>query len=190
MRSANKNPRGISMFRHSLIAVVITLFWANLHADEAVMGPAIKSGGAAFSVPNRTVPLIEDHHYRVVYDVSRTSSDASDGSVHLELASRFLNMHAQNGVPLEKMDIAVVVYAGAAKVALSDEEYLARYGVRNPNSEVISELAAAGVRFYACGQSMAKQDMVNDDLSEPFEVGLSAMTVLVTLQQQGFVAIK
>ena len=178
------------MIRHTLIAIFLAVLSANLYADEAVQGPAIKSAGAAFSVPNRTVPLIENHQYRVVYDISRTSSDASDGSVHLELASRFLNMHAQNGVPLENMDIAVVAYAGAAKLALSDEEYLARYGVPNPNSDVISELAAAGVRFYACGQSMAKQDMTNDDLSEPFEVGLSAMTVLVTLQQQGFVAIK
>jgi len=174
----------------SFVAAVVFLSSVGAQADEAVMGPVIKSAGAAFSVPNRTVPLIEDHKYRVVYDVPQTSTDVSEMSGHLELAARFLNMHAQNDVPLENMDIAVVVYAGAAKVALNNEEYRARYGVDNPNYDLIMELANAGVKFYACGQSMGKQDMTNEDLAEPFEVGLSAMTVLVGLQQQGFVAIK
>jgi len=174
----------------SVIVAVVVLLSASAYADEARMGPIIKSAGAAFSVPNRTVPLIEDHKYRVVYDVPRTSSDVSEISGQLELAARFLNMHAQNDVPLENMEVAVVVYANAAKVALNNEEYRARYGVENPNYDLITELAKAGVKFYACGQSMGKQDMTNEDLAEPFEVGLSAMTVLVALQQQGFVAIK
>ena len=175
--------------RPAFAALVLALSFSTI-ADEAVNGPVISSGGAAFSVPNRTVPLIEDHTYRVIYDVSGSPDDVTSRSGHLELAARFLNMHAQNDVPLENMEIAVVVYAGGAKIALSDEEYRERFGVDNPNTDLINELAAAGVKFYACGQSMAKQDMVNDDLSEPFEVGLSAMTVLVTLQQQGFVAIQ
>jgi intracellular sulfur oxidation DsrE/DsrF family protein len=72
------------------------------------------------------------------------------------------------------------------KGALSDAAYESRYQTNNPNRDLIQKLDAAGVRFYACGQSMHFRGFERNELISPVKVGLSAMTMLTVLQADGY----
>ena len=149
-------------------------------------GPIIESAGAVFTIDDPDVPTPVDHTFRDVFEVV----DAADGpdqlNVSLNTAARFLNMHAQAGVPLEQLHVALVVHGPAGKDLLDDAHYRERFGVANPNPPVLSELARAGVRIILCGQTAAARDLPRDALAPPVEVALSAMTALVLLQDEGY----
>jgi intracellular sulfur oxidation DsrE/DsrF family protein len=97
-----------------------------------------------------------------------------------------MNMHGKNGVPLDDIDVAVVLHGQALMAALNDEAYQAYNKVDNPNLDLLQDLADAGVKFYACGQSLGFRGLDKSVLVEPVKVGLSAMTMLVTLQADGY----
>ena len=123
---------------------------------------------------------------RVVFPVARHPDDPEALSFKLEQISRYLNAHAQNGIPRENMDVAVVIYGPSLRITLDNDAYQARFGIDNPNYDAIMELAAAGVPLYACGQSMGNQEVVKEELASPVKVALTSMTILVDLQQQGY----
>lgn len=45
-----------------------------------------------------------------------------------------MNMHARNGVPVENMDLAVVVHGAAVKSVFHNDAYLKRFEVTIPTS--------------------------------------------------------
>ena len=92
--------------------------------------------------------------------------------------ARYLNMHARSGVPLENMDLAIVIHGPAVKNLLDTDG--------NPNSELIALLKNAGVSIYVCGQSMAFGGFANTELANGVKIALSAMTMLTTLQSDGY----
>jgi intracellular sulfur oxidation DsrE/DsrF family protein len=92
--------------------------------------------------------------------------------------ARYLNMHARSGVPLENMDLAIVIHGPAVKNLLDTDG--------NPNSELIALLQNAGVSIYVCGQSMAFGGFANTELANGVKIALSAMTMLTTLQSDGY----
>ncbi len=102
------------------------------------------------------------------------------------MVARFMNMHGKNGVPLEDLDVAVVMHGRALFAAFNDEAYEELHGVNNPSRDLLQSLADAGVKFYACGQSLGFRGLDKSVLAEPVKVGLSAMTMLVTLQADGY----
>lgn len=156
------------------------------HAAEPLAGPYIDSGGPAFAVKDRDVPLPADHHYRVVFEATEYPGETSEVNRELTVVARFLNMHGQNGVPLDKMDIAVVMHGQALLAAMKNDTYRELTGNDNPNLQLLQSLADAGVRFYACGQSLGFRQLDKNVLIDPVKVGLSAMTMLVTLQHEGY----
>jgi intracellular sulfur oxidation DsrE/DsrF family protein len=97
-----------------------------------------------------------------------------------------MNMHGKNGVPLENLDVAVVVHGKALLTVMNDETYQKMHGIKNPTLALLYDLADAGVKFYACGQSLGFRGLDKSVLAEPVQVGLSAMTMLVTLQADGY----
>jgi len=159
---------------------------ATAFAEEPSTGPYIKGGGPAFAVADRDVPLPAGHKYRVVFEATEFEDQPAGLNDELEMVARFLNMHGKNGVPLDDLDLAVVMHGGALLSALSNETYNRLYGMDNPNLALLTELADAGVRFYVCGQSMGFRKLGKQDLAEPVKLGLSAMTMLVTLQAEGY----
>jgi intracellular sulfur oxidation DsrE/DsrF family protein len=167
-------------------AVAIAGLSLSAAAAEPTTGPYIDAGGPAFEVADRDVPLREGQKYRVVFEASEYPGELTDINRELTLVARFLNMHGKNGVPLEDMDIAVVFHQRALLAAFNDEAYEKLNGVKNPNLELLQQLADAGVKFYACGQSLGFRGVDKSVLAEPVKVGLSAMTMLVTLQAEGY----
>lgn len=130
-----------------------------------------------------------DLHYRVAFDVAASPDDRSALNPALVTPARFLRMHDRAGVPGERLDVVVVVHGGAGKDMLSNEAYRARYGVDNPNAELLQALQRAGARIVLCGQTAAHRDLTRDGLASGVQLALSAMTALITLQAEGYALI-
>ena len=78
--------------------------------------------------------------YKVVIDVTDGVNDSTRVMRTLSEVARSYNLNIANGVPQKKMKMAVVIHGGAINGILNDEAYQKKYGVPNPNREVIDIL--------------------------------------------------
>ena len=165
---------------------------AAAHADTAppVTGPVITGYGPHYPVAAPGFATITDSDYRVVFDVARSDQDADTVNPRIETAARFLNMHAANGVNPARMRLALVIHGAAAGDVLSDSAYKQRNGIANPNAPLIAQLADAGVEFIVCGQTAAYRGFSAEEFAPNVKQALSAMTALVTLQNNGYALIQ
>ena len=173
------------MFRHKLLILLPLVVSAEVTADDPSLGPVIENYGPTYAIDWRDVELPEGQRYRLAFDLA-ADSEASQVNRHLVSVARYLNMHARNGVPVARMDLAVVVHGRADRNLLHSAAHQRREFVDNPNLDLIRSLQGAGVRFYICGQSMAFAGVAKDDLVDGVDVALSAMTMLTLLQSDGF----
>ncbi|MEM9300483.1 MAG: DsrE family protein [Pseudomonadota bacterium] len=157
-------------------------------AKDPMTGPVIADYGPTFAM-DVDVPVDAERRYRVVFDAAnhRGGTDAVNRS--LVTVARYLNMHGRAGVAVDRHEIAVVFHGEALKSALHQEAYRERYATDNPNLELIAALQEAGVSFYACGQSLGFRGFDKEELTNGVAVALSAMTMLVTLQNDGYALI-
>ena len=169
-----------------LILLSVQISAETLEQQKPVKGPVIKGYGPVFAIKNRSVKLLQNFKYKVVFDVLNSPDSADKLNRRIESIARFINMHAINGVKLENMDIAAVFHGHAAKDLLNNKAYQEKYLFKNPNIELIEKLRKAGVKFYICGQSVRFGGFHKEDLLHPGDLALSAMTTLVVLQQQGY----
>lgn len=153
---------------------------------ERLSGPVIHAAGGTFAVPDPDIRTPLDRDYRIAFEVAAESPSPDAVNPGLNTAARFLNMHARAGVPLERMQVAVVVHGPAGKTLLRNDAYRARTGADNPNLALLDELAAAGVRIILCGQTALSRGLPLDQVAEPVESALSAMTALLLLQDEGY----
>lgn len=181
---------GVNMSKVTMVFLSAVLLWSiQAAADEPSLGPVIEGYGPTYPINDRDVALREDFVYKAVFDAA-ANPDATKLNTGLVSVARYLNMHARNGVAPDHMDIAVVVHGPALKTLLTDDAYRARYGIDNPNSELLQRLDAAGVSFYVCGQSMAFGGFEKAELVGPAKVALSAMTMLTELQADGYALLR
>jgi intracellular sulfur oxidation DsrE/DsrF family protein len=151
-------------------------------------GPVLEEFGAVFELPeiDWETPDVE---YRAVFDVRDPAESADERNRSIETVARYLNMHARAGVPREKLRAVLVLHGGAAKGALTDDAYRERYGMANPDRELIRALIEAGAEVILCGQSAMSRGFPAADLAPGVRLALSAMTALVAYQQQGYALI-
>lgn len=167
---------------------------------------AVLAATPAFAeVPQRLVPgfgafseVIEPFEaidpslrYKIVFDVSQPAR--KQGEVHqgLERVARMVNLLGHAGVTPQPGDIVVTLHGGAAKTALTEAAFAARFdGEANPNAELIRQLAVAGVSVRICGQSMAGNGFGREELNPDVKVDTAAITTLATLQIKGYAIIQ
>lgn len=173
-----------------LSPVVILSFFlmpaSNLGAQERVQGPIIQEYGEVFAVPKPDFAADPNFVYKVVFDIDIGEDDPAQLNKRINTLARFLNMHAQAGVPPENLHVACVFHGTAARDVLNSEAYLERYGVDNPNEPLLEALAKAGAKMYLCGQSAFARNIPLDKKTDAVGLALSAMTVLIKLQGEGY----
>lgn len=148
-------------------------------------GPVIEGFGPFVRVPEPGFATPVDGAMRAVFDVARTD-DPGKPNRHLESAARFLNMHADAGRAPGTLEAAIVVHGPAARDLLNDRAHLARQGTENPSSALLRALMDSGVEVILCGQTAAFGGYRADELLPGVKLALSAMTALVSLQDQGY----
>ena len=174
--------------RNLLMPALLALSAPPLLADP-VTGPVVENFGPTWSVPEGSFNLQTDQIYRVVMDVARAPEEESSPNRAIESAARFLNLHARNGIRPDQLQLAVVLHGPAAAAALDDAGHQRRFGTANASKALIQELGAAGVKIYLCGQTAAYRGYPPVELLPEVDVAVSAMTVHVRLQQEGYRAI-
>jgi intracellular sulfur oxidation DsrE/DsrF family protein len=154
-------------------------------APQATFGPVLENYGPVYYMGPVDLPTPTDRDFRGLFDVAAAGPDDTH-SPAIETVARFLNMHAQAGVPRERLGAALVLHGGAGKYALTHAAYRERYGVDNPNLELIEELRGAGVEIVICGQTAGARGFARDQIADAVGVALSAMTAHKLFQDQGY----
>ena len=158
-------------------------------ASDPVSGPVVENYGPVFTVPEGSFNLEPDRQYKVLMDIGKGPDDPSALNRYIESAARFLNMQSRNGIKPENIKLAFVLHGSGTHAALNDEAYLEHFLVPNANKGLIEALDKAGVDVYVCGQSAAYNGYGAEELLPEVKIAVSAMTVHVRLQQEGYQAI-
>lgn len=178
---------GTNAISSFLIVFLIPFF---SFSQEKSKGPIIADYGAVWTIDNPDFKVDTTKTYKAVFDIMNSPESHNQVNASIETAARFLNMHAQSGVPAENLKAALVVHNKASKDVISDAAYQKRFGTKNPNSELITALQQAGVEIIFCGQSSNARDFPKEDLMPGIQLSLSAMTALIHLQDQEYRLIK
>ncbi len=160
------------------------------YTQQRVDGPVIEGYGAVWSIDKPDYDTQTDVSWKVVFDIMNSPEDKTKLNPSIETVARFLNMHAQGGVPKDSMKIAMVVHNLASKDLMTDEAYNRRYNQNNPNAGMVMALHQAGVEIIFCGQSSVSRKIPPKDTLEGIQLGLSAMTALIQFQNDNYRLIK
>ncbi|GAA0269428.1 hypothetical protein GCM10009127_06700 [Alteraurantiacibacter aestuarii] len=149
------------------------------------MGPVFTEYGRVADV-DYDMELPQDLALRVAFDVA-DQADVGALNRSLDSAARFINMHVRNGVPEERVQVAIVVHGRAGNDLLNAQAYAARFdGAENINLPLIAALTQHGVQIYLCGQSAAGMGIAKSEIAPGVQLALSAMTAHALLQQRGY----
>ncbi len=169
-----------------MVAALPTL----VSSQEKKSGPMITDYGEVWNIDQPDFKTDTSKTFKAVFDVMNSPEDVSQVNASIETAARFLNMHAQAGVPLNQLKVALVVHNKASKDLSNSKSYKAKFGVDNPNEKLIRELMEAGADVIFCGQSSMSRGFPKEDLIDGVQISLSAMTALIQLQDDNYRLIK
>ena len=94
------------------------------------------------------------------------------------------------GVPKENLNIVLAIHGGAAYSVMNNEEYKKKYDVDSPYLKLFEELEDAGVRMFACSQSLKGRGIDHTKMAPQIKVATSMLTVMTTYQLKGYAALK
>jgi intracellular sulfur oxidation DsrE/DsrF family protein len=175
------------------LTLAFTLFvlaaLAALEASGQWGAPAaavIPEAGGYVPIPNAAVPLDQKRTYRAIYDATRTAKKPAQLVPALNMAGAGLNAFAAAGAPLHNAKFAVVFHGPAIDGILDDAHYRVKYGVPNPNLEVLAKVTKTGVEIFVCGQNLVHENIDPKVISPDVTVASSAQIVLMTYQNNGY----
>lgn len=163
---------------------------ASATATQAIQNPAFHPGplfpqySQVATVETARV-LPDNAAFKVAFDIAERA-DPGELNRALVSATRFIDMHVENGVPEANIQLALVIHGGAVKDLTRTEIYEAGAGEPNANAELVAALLDYGVSIEVCGQSATAQGVSANDLLPGVEMALSAMTAHALLQQDGY----
>lgn len=154
--------------------------------------PVIKKYGAI--VPATDAAQQPKENSKVILDIT---SDEKSGKIikGFNRAALILNQYAHAGAGMENgFEMAIILHGNATKAALNDGAYVkhsdpyARFNwiSANPNAEIIQQLAKEGVEIFVCNQAMAHRGYSTDEVFQEIKVAVSAATVLINKQTEGY----
>jgi intracellular sulfur oxidation DsrE/DsrF family protein len=171
------------------LAICFLFFAVNITFAQQRKFPLIKNGGGIFEVPEASPVVDKKMKYKIIVDLSKASDKPDSVNSSIDKLARLVNSHIEEGVPKENLSIvAVFHFLGTANI-LTDEGYQKKFGMKNPNTLLINELAKNGVRFYVCGQSLRARKLTDEPRNENIKVAQSALITFSTFQNMGYALI-
>lgn len=165
-----------------VVLILLIFCVGNLYSQDK----AIPNFGKTFLIENPDLTLETDKKYKVIFDVFKDVADTKKRNRSIETVARFINMHTQQGVPLENLDIVLVLHGAAVKNTIKETVFKKQFEHSNPNLELLSALKKANVKVYVCGQSVKARGYNTTDVYKDVNVSLSALTALVHYQTLGY----
>lgn len=173
-----------------LLLILCILVLSVTYGQSKKSGPILESFGEVWQVKNPDFKVNTSKTYKAVFDIMKSPEDVTQINASIETAARFLNMHAQSGIPLEQLKVALVVHNEASKDLITSKSYIEKYGTTNPNEKLLEQLMANGAQIIFCGQSSSSRGFPKEDLIKGVQLSLSAMTALIQLQDENYRLIK
>lgn len=169
--------------------ILCTLSQFYLHAQE-MRNPVIQSFGGVYELPFDALMPDKNLEYKIVIDIYSGPDKPEEINPALFNAARMLNLHAVGGILKEQMDVVLAIHGPAAFSVMDNESYKKKYGKDNPNLALFTELKAAGVKLYVCGQSLVVRKIDVDKLAPEIKPALSMLTIVTTHQIKGYAFMK
>ena len=152
----------------------------------APRAPAIPEADGYVAIPNVAVAPEKARVYRAVYDATRAAGKPAELIPALNMAGSELNALGAAGVPLKNAKFVVVFHGAAIEGILDEAHYKAKFGVSNPNVQVLSQLKKAGVDVFVCGQNLAFAGIDPKTLTPEVTIASDALIVLMKYQNDGY----
>jgi len=168
--------------RRTLGIVLLSMVGFFAYSQE-LQYPVIKNFGGVADFEKADKPT---KPAKILVDLTSTNTTKQGINKGWEKVARLVNLYALSGIDMSDMEVLVIVHGGATKSILSDEAYQAKYNEANPDKEIIKAVQDAGVQVKVCSQAIVHRGFTNDGVSESVGFALSAITMLVEYQQNGF----
>ena len=156
---------------------------------QDMKNPVIKNYGGIYSIPEATVLPDPDLKYNVVIDLYSGAASPEKLNPALNNVARMINLHAIGGAK-KSMDVVLAIHGKANDLVMNNQSYFDRYGVDNPNIQLIRDLKNAGVRLTVCGQSLLYSKVVPSEVLDEIEIATSMLTTVTTHQLKGYAFLK
>lgn len=183
--------QNFQMKKSSVLFYIIVFITSSIIAQSnRAKGKIIPDFGKTFKVENPEIATDTAATFKVIFDVSKSSENKTQINSNIVTAARFLNMHADSGMDISQLNVAITIHGGAWKDVLTDSVYLEKYGSKNPNTELIKQLNTAGVDIIFCGQTANFRNVSRSETNPNVKFALSAMTALLQYQNNGYHFIK
>ena len=155
-----------------------------------VDGPTIENYGSTFAIDDSDFKIDPNKVYKVVFDIHNYPEDPGSLNPMINTLARFINMHTNAGIPLKNLKVVGIIHNKASKDAMNNEAYHEKFGVDNPNIPLMEALEEAGAEIYMCGQSIHARGVDPARMAAPIKTALSAMTVILSKQSEGYQLIR
>ena len=174
----------MEFFKRSWICLLIIVISNYLNAQEWET-PVINGYGEVIFFEHTASQLNKELDYKLIFDIK--SNDTKDGvNKGLWVIARTLNLFRLSGIPNDKIQLVGSIHGDATFVSLNDIAYNNKFGIKNPNSNIINQLKKNGVELYICSQATASREINNKDLNSNITPALSGIAVLSNHLLQGF----
>lgn len=172
----------------NLVYIICLFAFAKAYTQQPTSqsGNVIPEFGRTFEVPNPDFKTDTNLVFKAVFDVAKAPEDKSKRNPYIETIARFLNMHEKAGVPVENLHVRMAMHGQASYGLLTNEAYKAKFGVDNPNIELLKAIDKAGVDIILCGQTAGSRNITKERRLPLTQVALSAMTILIQSQSEGY----
>ena len=151
--------------------------------NNELLYPAIEGYGGVIPLEGAILPTKKN---KVIIDITMSPDDPGELNLAYDRIARLINLYHFSGSKKGDLELAVITHSGATYSVLNDESYEAKFGVSNPNLEIIERLKSYGVQIMVCGQALIKRGFQPDNLNEHVDLALSAITTLTDYQKNGF----
>ncbi len=153
-------------------------------ANKTAPPTRIEGHGKVTRFSDATAQPREDS--KIVVDLT-TGGPPDQINPGLEKVARFVNIYSQAGKQPARARICVVLHGEATAVSLNDAAYASAFKTEaNPNLRLLKTLREAGVEFQVCGQVLTNKGYKLEQTTTNVQVAVSALTVLVNRQQDGY----
>ena len=159
---------------------------SSAQSPSKTQGIVIPNFGATYEIPNPDFETDTTLVFKAVFDLVKAPKDPSKRNPHIETVARFINMHANAGVPVENLKVRIAMHCKASYGLLKNDYYKDKFGVDNPNSELLEAIDNTGVEIILCGQTARSRNLSQERRLELADIALSAMTILTQSQEEGY----
>ena len=150
-------------------------------------GPVIQSNGPSFKVDDPTFSIPAGHTFKALFIINAGGGDSVKVNEQLTTMARYFNLHARNGIPVDRVKGAAVFHGNGWPAILNDSAFAARFGGKpNPSRRLVEELVQSGATLVLCGQTAGNRGIHREELLPGVKVAISAMSATVFLQSEGY----